>query len=365
MADSVGIGEYVPATNDTGWFARQEGARTPMRFRDRIIVQFRSDQNSKYLRELFTQRVPRGPLRRHVLETLEDAILSFTDLEGRAYDVLMSDPTARRGVARRAVSFWDEVRRLNRVFYEDRMAFLREHEAIINPTAPRDGVSEDTEDYAMRMFISDSLRPPGLEHLNTPGPSWALREDQSTWIPRAAAGNGASGARSDMPPGARPHGREGFTASAFHSRAAFPDVAGAPTDNGASDQFPYAEDDNPWSAGNANRTPEQAMAEYWGDDKVTSDTMTGAPETMGKTSGEMYAWGNSWQENGGTRFMRYESIPFWQMGGREGYDQDIEETLGTGAREMDNHVRRWDMDVLRKKRGQEYRQEGPRSGHMQ
>ena len=104
------------------------------------------------------------------------------------------------------------------------------------------------------------------------------------------------------------------------------------------------------------------MAEYWGDGWTVSETQTGAPETMGQAYGSRYAWGNSWQENGGTRFMRYESIPFWQRGGREGYEYDIEETLGTAARELDGPVRRWDMDRVRNPRGQEYRRHGPRTG---
>jgi hypothetical protein len=61
--------------------------------------------------------------------------------------------------------------------------------------------------------------------------------------------------------------------------------------------------------------------------------------------------------------MRYPSIPIWQnlSRGRE-YDRDIDETLGTGSREMDNHVRRWNTERMRKPRGEEYRRYGLRSG---
>jgi hypothetical protein len=54
--------------------------------------------------------------------------------------------------------------------------------------------------------------------------------------------------------------------------------------------------------------------------------------------------------------------PFWQKGGHEGYDYDIEENLGTQMRESDNHVRRWDLDRMRQPQGQQYRTYGPRSG---
>jgi hypothetical protein len=124
----------------------------------------------------------------------------------------------------------------------------------------------------------------------------------------------------------------------------------------------YDEEDGPWDAGDPNRTPEQAVAEYWGDGKVPTETSIGAPETVGVAYGNLYAWGDSWQDNGGTRFMRYTSPPFWQKGGREGYDYDIEENLGTAGRELDNHVRRWPLDRIRDHRGEEYRRYGPRTG---
>ena len=105
--------------------------------------------------------------------------------------------------------------------------------------------------------------------------------------------------------------------------------------------------DAPWSAGQVNRTPEAAVAEYWGDSWAATDTVVGATEQAGVAYGSIDSWGNHWRENGGTRFMRYESIPFWQKGGRVGYDYDIEETLGTAGRELDSNVRRWDMERVR------------------
>lgn len=330
MGDSVAIATYEPGVPDTGWWAGREAARTPMRFRERVIFQFRSPQNVTYLASLFAKRVPRGPLRTFALATLHDAVIGYSEGEGRAYEVLLSDPVAQRGASNRSAGIWGEVRRLNRAFYEDRLALLRDQAHIIERRAPRDGVSEDEEPYHMRMFIADSLRPPGLEHFNTPGPLYALREDQSTWSPIERGR------------------RESFAAA----RRADNDV------------FLYGEDDAPWDVGDPNRTPEQAVAEYWGDGWTATETMTGAPETMGQAYGAAYAWGDTWQENGGTRFMRYETIPFWQFGGREGYEYDIEENLGTAARELDNHVRRWDMDRVRHPRGQEYRRYGPRTGHV-
>ena len=103
------------------------------RFRTRIISQFRSPENIKYLHDLFTKHVPQGPLRDYAVETLDDSVYLFSSGEGRAYDILGSDNTARRGMAAsRATDFWHEVRRLNREFFEDRLSLLRDQAQTIN-----------------------------------------------------------------------------------------------------------------------------------------------------------------------------------------------------------------------------------------
>jgi hypothetical protein len=118
-------------------------------------------------------------------------------------------------------------------------------------------------------------------------------------------------------------------------------------------------DDWGWDSGNPNRTPEEALAEYWGEDRVESSTL-GATEAGGEAYIDRYGQGDQWRENSGTRFMRYPTIPIWQnlSRGRE-YDRDIDETLGTGSREQDNHVRRWSTERMR---GGGHRRYGPRSG---
>ena len=60
--------------------------------------------------------------------------------------------------------------------------------------------------------------------------------------------------------------------------------------------------------------------------------------------------------------MRYPTIHFWQQGGREGIDYDIDETLGVGIFDSDTHIRGWDMDKLTKPKGQNYPFYGIRSG---
>jgi len=400
-----------------------ELAITPARFRERVAAQFLSPENLEYLRLLFAQQVPPGPMRDFTLRTLRDAAQEFgggsAAGDSRILDEIATDPLAQRGELAATLDLWSEVRRINRIFFDDRMALLKEQAALISEgpgtRAPlnknqhetvRDGFADDNESYHMRMFVSDSLRPPGLERLNTPGPNWAIREDQSSWLPKKQRGELAAASaqcrisKGVVPPVARapprpplsflpPQGlaaasmqfpptpevmarrRETF-AGAPSSRVQGARVQGARAQSSRAHGAPHrappraangaynfagidpleAPAPNPrlWGpegAGRTNTDPEEAVAEYWSDDWPAGATTIGATEIANVEYGAVESWGDQWQQNGGTRFMRYESIPFWQKGGRSGYEYDIEETLGTGGRELDSNVRRWDMERVR------------------
>lgn len=325
-----------------GW--QQLGARTPARPRERLIAMFRAPANVAYLRGLFARRVPPGPLRAFALATLEDSVYAFEQIEDLAY----SDPVAQRGGARPAVSFWAEVRRINRAFYEYRMQFLRDKAALLEGRSA-DGEWDADESYHMQMFTADSLRPPGLERLNSDGPLYALLEDQTSGPP---------------PPGkGRPRARgraEGFASTLGAARRTAAGARGPPDplDPGVS------ADDWAWDGGDPDRTPEQALAEYWGEESAESSVLA-STEAGGEAYVDSSGQGAQWRENGGTRFMRYPTIPIWQNLSRgRNYDRDIEETLGTGERESANHIRGWDMSRMREPRGEEYRRYGARSGDM-
>jgi hypothetical protein len=313
-----------------GWDAR--AARTPRRPRTQILELFRAPQNVAYLAQLFRARVPPGPLRDFALETLDESVQRFGQAEGLA----SSDPVAQRGDRQTSVGLWDEVRRLNRAFYEYRMQFLRDKAGAFAGGGGGGGGGDDDDDepYHYRMFVADSLRPPGLEHLNGPGPLHKIHEDQVVRPGERPA------------PGARYPRREGFSASGVPTAGA--PTAGAPYTPGVAD------DDMAWEGGNPLRTPEQALAEYWGE----GATATGA---AGPTNAELYAEGPRWPANGGTRFMRYPAIPIWQNLSRSrAYDRDIGETLAAGGREHGSHVRGWDLSRLRDPHGEEYRRRGGR-----
>jgi hypothetical protein len=309
---------------------------------------FRSRQNVAYLAGLFADRVPPGPMRLFALETLEDSVHSYE----RGEDLIYSDPLAQRLSSRPAATLWGEVRRLNLAFYEYRMQFIRDKASLITGHSS-DGQWDDDEQYHFRMFTADSLHPPGLESLNGNGPLFGIREDQTI----ANEPGFSAGSRSGGPPLAasrRGPRREGFSSTGARTS---PDSSTLPMDPGVSS------DDWAWDDGNPNRTSEEAIAEYWGEDRVETSVL-GSKEVGGEAYIDRYGQGPQWRENGGSRFMRYEEIPRWQhtAGALDGIDRDIDETLGTGSRELDNHVRRWNTDRMTDSRGEEYRRYGPRNG---
>lgn len=217
-----------------------------------------------------------------------------------AHEILRDDPLARRGSSGRATDLWEEVRRLNRAFL----------------AASRGADLGGREPYHIRAFIDESLCPPGLEHLNDP--------DRPMFGGTAGVGGPAVGA--DVEP--VPH---------------------------------YAEEDWAWDSGNATRTAEQAMAEYWGEENVATQL---GPSPRGPSYAEQALRGEWWfTSDGNPRRQRYVGIPRWQIAGGRNQEADIAENLGGGSRETGNEVRGWDMSRFREGSiRDDYHNYGPRSG---
>ena len=390
-----------------------ESVRNPLRFQQRVINQFNSPENYDYLFHLFEKTVYDNN-KKFLLKTLWGDMQMFAAGDGPIYDFTDSDNIANRIGLKSALDLWSEIRRLNLIFYNMRMEYLSKNVTNsglqIPPPKPqnwkhdlrrmedaqnltptiRDGISEDNESYEMRMFISDSLQPPGVEYLNGPGPKYELLEDQNTWIRTQefeplSGNNPLSGKNSNIKNSNENNRKNNFTVNSnkktvtFSNSDQFSNLNSDQFNNLNSDQFSTKDwninaeniqeltiadvyDDIPWSAGNPNRSAEQAIAEYWGDNHTSSDTIIGSTEFAGVKNGDLYAWGPNWKKNGGSSFMRYPTIPFWQQGGREGIDYDIDETLGVGIFDSGNHVRGWSMDRLTNPKGQNYPFYGIRSG---
>jgi hypothetical protein len=306
-----------PGTYDLG-AADLLSARVSESPRERILSTFRSPQNIAYLKDLFERQLSGSnnlKLREFAVSTLEDAVYSYESGE----DILYSDSLAQRGKRKQTTSFWGEVRRLNLAFFEYRTQFLQDKASLISGHNTENFGHLDDEPYHLRMFTEDSLRPPGLKHLNGEGPLHGILETQTV------------DSREDALISSSMYGRrEGFSSTGANTENSAP-VGEAGTDP----------EDWCWDKGNPDRTPEQAISSYWGEGSVDSSTLGGNLHI------DRYGRGNSWQENGGTRAMRYPTIPVWQKSGRRNYDQDIEETLGAGTRESSNHVRRWDISSVR------------------
>jgi hypothetical protein len=280
------------------------------RFKQQVINKFNDNKNIDYLRFILNRDLINCRQKSYILTNLVSNVDKFAKTYGVSYDILDSDDTAMRGYNSVSSDIWAEVKRLNRNFYDYCVNEVKNITVLNKHVTPE----LDDEPYHMRMFIADSLRPPGLEFLNSPGPLHEIKEDQAI-----------------------------------------------------NKKVPHiiSDCDDAWDIGRLNRTPERAIAEYYGDHSVRSCTAIGAPEVSGVTYGSLYCWGNQWEDNGGTRFMRYEKIPFWHECRREGCDRDIEENLGQSYREMDGHIRRWDgLERKTEKNGQSYRRYGPTSGYI-
>lgn len=140
--------------------------RHPSYFRNKILLQFRSKENIDFLRNFFIKNIKPSASKDSLLKNLEDAMLSFSRSDGRALDILASDPIVSRS---EKLSLWRELRRLNHAFYEDHI-----------------NISQSAkEPYHVSMFVADSLRPPGLEHLNGRHDGVSMNDDDEPW----SAGN--------------------------------------------------------------------------------------------------------------------------------------------------------------------------------
>lgn len=365
-------------------------------------MQFNSPANQKYIAQALAQAFagPENQVRqRFALQSLAEVMYRFGSTHGPGGMLVDGDPLAMRGSVSRGSNLIEELQHLNRAFYHQRVQSVSSRPELDTPgyrrtiaTASggpgRDAIAGD-EPLFYRMFEADSLRPPGLEHLNGPGPLWKSLEDQ--------------GARSVLD--------EEYNPS-------------------------VALEDHHWSHASAGRTAEQAVAEYYGEDSAFAAAMGPAAASSFSVHGEdgyydpvsdttrrvrleeaartsssgrttmqaaeaqrqsVCGWdgllesrtdGSALQRLLGTsgsagRFQRRERIPYWQRGGRR--DQlltsrwqsadggpgaedasagDLEETLGSGSLEFGgertNPVHRMDMSRLRNPYGESFTSVGPR-----
>lgn len=393
--------------------------RQPVSFRERVLFQFRTPANQHHLEDAFRRTLPAGdPRLAFVLTTLPRTIDAFGATTGQGGALLDTDPLATRGSSFRGANLVEELQHLNRAFYHQR---LREAShnlsggrgASDERSTTRAGASDEPLFY--QMFVHDSLRPPGLENLNSTGPLHDLHEDQS-----------------------------------FNTLFRTPDAVGFEDNYNPS----VGIEDMPWSAGTGHRTAEAAVAEYYGEDSPIAsklglesphaagahggsaggapfyadthisdlrpgggrDAFTASRERMSgltqmDASRQVYGapgmpggapragprqsvsgfenWFYSRRSGSSMfgspaadaaslvsgaagRFERREAIPHWQRGGRrtelvtgrwqsaDDFDGggDVEETLGSGSAEFGGerlgHVRRWDTSRLLA---------GPRASH--
>lgn len=350
----------------------EEKIRQPKSFQDRIIQTFLSEENSEYLYNLLYYNLIKMNFSpndsKRVLNTFIPDIIAFSSSRDGIYSILNSDELAVRASLQYGLNVWDEVKRLNIIFYQNKMnnyinnvyspkpqnqqlqsrQLNSRQSHFQNPSQsqqppqpnkqpynaydklldhiPIDGAVEDNEDYAMKMFVSDSLQPEGYEYLNNMGPKYELLENQHKWGNKNGVmmnKNGVTKNKYDMGGNNSTIGNEDDDID-FDVTLAM--ALTAPVNPNA--QF---------------RTAEDAIMEVMGENYVSTET------ALKNTNNKSNIIGSENQD-----FMRYKEIPFWQNLSREGVDTDIDETLGFGMIETGNHVRGWDMSTLREKNNKRY-----------
>jgi hypothetical protein len=170
------------------------------------------------------------------------------------------------------------------------------------------------------MFISDSMQPEGYEYLNNKGPKYELLENQYEWRNK----NGINKYDNSKLISATATEDDEME---FDFALSMAEIAKTPLTRESKHRF-------------LNKTAEDAMLKHLGENYVCSDTVI-KNEKQNRQNGREPPIGS---DQGA--FMRYKEIPFWQHLPREGVDTDINETLGFGAKETNNHVRGWDMAKL-------------------
>lgn len=140
---------------------RRWAGRPPARFRERVAALFTAAANAAYLRGVLGRRLAGepGPVLDYALDGLDGRLRAFA--RGRGGELVQSDPLAQRGDARPGDEAWAAVRRLNRAFVDYVVRLVADVRGTL-----LEGAAEIDGAYHVQAFIADSLRPPGLEHLN-------------------------------------------------------------------------------------------------------------------------------------------------------------------------------------------------------
>jgi hypothetical protein len=237
------------------------GVRHPISFRERILAEFRSPQNVRHIINAIRTVLPEGGQRDRAIQTLHMAVGAYGSTSGQGGALIDSDPLGLRGCATGGGNLIEELKHLNQAFLHQHLRHVMEGGRTAGvPILPGDsnpavstfgpGAPTEGEDLAYRLFEADSLRPPGLENLNGPGPLWELPENQGASSMLAAAG-------------VREHPADGGAqASSQHEPFAVRPKAG------------IASIDMPWRASTQPYvSAETAAAEYYGHETPISNTM--------------------------------------------------------------------------------------------
>ena len=258
--------------------------RHPTSFRERVLAEFRSPRNVDHIVQAIRRVFPEGSQRTEAIQSLFMAMVEYGSTYGHGGVLVDSDPLGLRGAATGGGNLLEELQHLNQAFFQQHIRHTMESGRTAgvplarggsNPAAMTSGPGAPTEGEPLfyRMFEADSLRPPGLENLNGPGPLWELPENQGASSMLSAAGVRGPptyGSRCVMPGEARPVP----TAATHHEGFAVAPVPGVHEGFATMPVPGVAKEDMPWRASTQPYvSAETAAAEYYGHETPISAAM--------------------------------------------------------------------------------------------
>lgn len=139
-------------------------------FKQRVLYQFRSDKNRKYIQHILQKKVPKHL--HNILKNVGYEMYGFKIAD----ELVDSEPIAQRGQSTRGTSFWHEVKKLNIAFVQHKLNDIKMNMVYYDPESV-DPMQRDSENWSQRLLIASTLRPPGFEYMNT-GPYYNIKEDR-------------------------------------------------------------------------------------------------------------------------------------------------------------------------------------------
>jgi len=337
------------------------------------------------------------------LQNLFFEMITFSSTSGYIHEILESDPLAMRAKLQGGLNIWDEIKRINIIFYQNRMNNYINNGYANTPTNIAASINQsrysnnnyDSYGTTKSTFNNNSVanherRSNNIADRERHSNKNHIKDIKIQYSNNESNNNPYINLLDHVPTDGNIESNEDYATTMFMSDSLQPE--GLEYFNNVGPKYELLENQYDWNNKDSNHKynsisqknkigkeddlPFDLTLENGG--YIASDSIDDTNEnyrneynilkSMGRPNhhvrtaedliyelmGENYVDSsvanrapNSKQANSGssnTEFMRYKEIPFWQKPSREGVDTDITETLGFGMKESNTHLRGWNMD---------------------